>query len=55
MSSAGQRGSGTEGQVGGHGTETAPHEPVFRGERLARLQQLFTLYPRSEEHTSERV
>jgi len=30
---------------GGHGTETAPYEPVFRGERLQELQQLFTLYP----------
>ena len=30
---------------GGHGTETAPYEPVFRGERLQQLQQLFALYP----------
>jgi NADH-quinone oxidoreductase E subunit len=30
---------------GGHGTETAPYERVFGGERLARLERLFTLYP----------
>ncbi|HEY9016440.1 MAG TPA: NAD(P)H-dependent oxidoreductase subunit E [Gemmatimonadales bacterium] len=29
----------------GHGTETAPYEPVFRGEALSRLQRLFDLYP----------
>jgi NADH-quinone oxidoreductase E subunit len=44
--SAAHRGVSEHGSAhGGHGTETAPHEPVFRGERLARLQQLFTLYP----------
>ena len=30
---------------GGHGTETAPYERVFRGERLAQLEKLFNLYP----------
>ena len=30
---------------GGHGTETAPYERVFRGERLAQLEKLFSLYP----------
>jgi NADH-quinone oxidoreductase E subunit len=30
---------------GGHGTETAPYEPVFRGEPLRRLEALFSLYP----------
>ena len=30
---------------GGHGTETAPYERVFRSERLAQLEKLFTLYP----------
>jgi NADH dehydrogenase (ubiquinone) flavoprotein 2 len=30
---------------GGHGTETAPYERVFRGERMDRLEQLFKLYP----------
>jgi NADH-quinone oxidoreductase E subunit len=30
---------------GGHGTETAPYERVFRGEPLKRLEQLFTQYP----------
>lgn len=28
-----------------HGSETAPHEPVFTGEQLAKLEQLFSLYP----------
>jgi NADH-quinone oxidoreductase E subunit len=41
-----QRVAGLPGSAhGGHTTETAPHEPVFRGERLARLEQLFTQYP----------
>src|SRR5687768_7491129 len=30
---------------GGHGTETAPYERVFKGERLARLEWLFSKYP----------
>jgi NADH-quinone oxidoreductase E subunit len=30
---------------GGHGTESAPYERVFRAERLAELERLFTLYP----------
>ncbi len=30
---------------GGHETETAPYERVFKGDRLARLEQLFTKYP----------
>lgn len=30
---------------GGHGTETAPYERVFRGEQLQRLEELFALYP----------
>ena len=30
---------------GGKGTETAPYERVFKGERLARLEWLFTKYP----------
>lgn len=30
---------------GGHGTETAPYERVFRGQTLTRLEQLFTQYP----------
>ena len=29
----------------GHGTETAPYERVFRGDTLAQLEKLFTLYP----------
>jgi len=29
----------------GHVTETEPYQPVFTGARLARLEQLFTLYP----------
>jgi NADH-quinone oxidoreductase E subunit len=54
--SAGQRGGGAgEGAHrgtaehgsahGGHGTETAPYERVFKGDRLARLEWLFTKYP----------
>ena len=40
------RGTGEHGSAhGGHGTETAPYEPVFRGERLARLEWLFSKYP----------
>ena len=31
--------------AGAHGTETAPYERVFRGEPMARLEQLFTKYP----------
>ena len=53
---AGQRGSGPGegphrgvGEHGsapsGHDTETVPHERVFRGEHMARLEQLFTKYP----------
>jgi NADH-quinone oxidoreductase E subunit len=58
MSTAGQRGSGAgqgsgshrgvadHGSAhGGHDTETAPHERVFQGETMARLEQLFTKYP----------
>jgi NADH-quinone oxidoreductase E subunit len=30
---------------GGHGTETTPYERVFRGEQLAQLEKLFSLYP----------
>jgi NADH dehydrogenase (ubiquinone) flavoprotein 2 len=32
-------------QHGGHGTEAAPYERVFRGETMARLEKLFTKYP----------
>ena len=51
---AGQRGSGAgvrqapgeHGSAhGAHGTETAPHEPVFTGEAMSRLNDLFTKYP----------
>src|SRR5438093_10276592 len=31
--------------AGGHGTQTAPHEPVFVGENRAELDRLFTRYP----------
>jgi NADH-quinone oxidoreductase E subunit len=34
-----------ESAHGGHDTETAPYEPVFRGEQLTQLERLFTLYP----------
>jgi NADH-quinone oxidoreductase E subunit len=30
---------------GGHGTETAPYEPVFTGEGMTRLKELFNQYP----------
>ena len=30
---------------GGHGTATAPYEPVFTDDRLAKLKLLFTKYP----------
>jgi NADH-quinone oxidoreductase E subunit len=33
---------------GGHGTETAPYDRVFRGERLAQLERLFDLYPNKQ-------
>ena len=33
------------GSHGGHGTETEPYERVFKGDRLARLEWLFTKYP----------
>ena len=40
------RAPGAHGSAhGGHGTETAPYERVFRGERLAELERLFDLYP----------
>ena len=55
MNSAGQGGSGAAGAHrgtgehgsahGGHGTETEPYERVFKGDRLARLEWLFTKYP----------
>lgn len=59
MSGGGQRGGGAAGPGSetavagahrspahsGHGTETVTYERVFRGERLARLEQLFTKYP----------
>jgi NADH-quinone oxidoreductase E subunit len=46
MSTGAHRGVSEHGSAhGGHGTETAPYEPVFRGEHLARLERLFPLYP----------
>jgi NADH-quinone oxidoreductase E subunit len=56
MSGAGQQGQVPAKQVeaagqehasahGGHDTQTAPYERVFKRERLARLDQLFTKYP----------
>jgi NADH-quinone oxidoreductase E subunit len=54
MRSAGQRGRGEAGQQnapvhgsahGGHGTETAPHVPIFVGPARAALEELFTRYP----------
>jgi NADH-quinone oxidoreductase E subunit len=46
ISSGAHRGTAEHGSAhGGHTTETAPYEPVFTGERLARLERLFELYP----------
>jgi len=51
---AGQRGSGEAGQQtapvhgsahGAHGTETAPHVPIFVGPLRPALDELFTRYP----------
>ncbi len=43
---AAHRGISEHGSAhGGHGTETEAHQPVFRGEQLARLERLFALYP----------
>jgi NADH-quinone oxidoreductase E subunit len=46
-STAGPRpgGSGHGSAHGGHGTQTAPHEPVFVGENRTELDRLFAQYP----------
>jgi NADH-quinone oxidoreductase E subunit len=36
---------GPHGRAGAHGTETAPHVPVFVGTARAALEELFTRYP----------
>ena len=47
---SGRVGGGAAGQVhgsahGAHGTETAPHVPIFVGAARAALEELFTRYP----------
>jgi NADH dehydrogenase (ubiquinone) flavoprotein 2 len=46
LESGAHRGTSEHGSAhGSHGPETVPYEPVFRGEPLARLEKLFSLYP----------